>query len=61
MNGSNFFIGCSESGIEEAILNALHHAGNPAHFEVIETLGCRDNGALCHYKAILKTLSKEGI
>ena len=58
MKSIEVFTGFSESGINEAILNALNSAGNPMHFEVIETVGSRDNKTYRQYKAILKKLNK---
>lgn len=58
MKSIEIFTGNSESGIDEAIQNALDNAGNPLHFEIIETQGSRDNQAYRHYLAILKTVIK---
>lgn len=55
MKSIEVFTGFSESGIDDAIQNALENAGNPAHFEVIETLGSRDNNVYRRYKATLKS------
>lgn len=54
MKSIEVFKGFSESGIDDAILNALKNAGNPIHFEIIETIGTRDNKAFRKYQAILK-------
>ncbi|HAT9718996.1 TPA: hypothetical protein JBD64_14470 [Legionella pneumophila subsp. pneumophila] len=51
------FTGFSESGIDDAIQNALKKAGNPTHFEVVETLGSQDRQSDRRYQATLKTLS----
>lgn len=61
MDSSKMYTGFSDTGIEEAISNALSHAGDPTHFEIVETLGCHDNNATCHYQAILKTHLEEGV
>lgn len=58
MKSIEVFTGFSESGIDEAIQNALINAGNPPHFEVIETIGSRDNNAYRKYQVTLKTLTK---
>ncbi|TIE00219.1 hypothetical protein DIZ66_16455, partial [Legionella pneumophila] len=49
--------GFSESGIDDAIQNALKKAGNPTHFEVVETLGSQDSQSDRRYQVTLKTLS----
>ncbi len=54
MKSIEVFTGNSELGIDEAIQNALDNAGNPSHYEVLETQGSRDNKDYCHYQAILK-------
>ncbi|AGH55199.1 TPA: dodecin domain-containing protein [Legionella pneumophila] len=51
------FTGFSESGIDDAIQNALKKAGNPTHFEVVETLGSQDSQSDRRYQVTLKTLS----
>ncbi|HAT7073354.1 TPA: hypothetical protein JAN90_11415 [Legionella pneumophila] len=51
------FTGFSESGIDDAIQNALKKAGNPTHFEVVETLGSQDSLSDRRYQVTLKTLS----
>ncbi len=51
------FTGFSESGIDDAIQNALKKAGNPTHFEVVETLGSQDRQSDRRYQVTLKTLS----
>lgn len=58
MKSIEVFIGFSESGIDDAISNALHNAGNPIHFELIEILGSRDNRAFRQYQATIRTLNK---
>ncbi|MCL9684454.1 dodecin family protein [Legionella maioricensis] len=58
MKSIEVFTGFSESGIDDAIQNALDNAGNPIHFEVIETRGSRDNDAYRQYQATLKTVTK---
>lgn len=50
------FIGFSEAGIDDAVQNALENAGNPAAFEVVETLGSQHNTANRQYKVVLKAL-----
>ncbi|HAT6978672.1 TPA: dodecin domain-containing protein [Legionella pneumophila] len=51
------FTGFSESGIDDAIQNALKKAGNPTHFEVVETLGSQGSQSDRQYQATLKTQS----
>jgi len=58
MNNSGDFIGLSNSGITEALQNALDQAGNPDHFEVIETRGSKDNQTLTQYQVTLKTYAE---
>lgn len=58
MKSIEVFTGFSESGIDDAIQNALDNAGNPIHFEVIETLGSRDNKAYRQYQATLKAVTQ---
>lgn len=53
MKSIEVFTGNSELGIDEAIQNALDNAGNPSHYEVLETQGSRDNKD-CLYQAVLK-------
>ncbi|CEG55666.1 dodecin domain-containing protein [Legionella fallonii] len=57
MKSIEVFTGNSELGIDEAIKNALDNAGNPSHFEVLETQGSRDDKACYHYQAILKKIT----
>jgi flavin-binding protein dodecin len=54
MKSIDVFTGFSESGIDDALQNALNNAGNPIDFEVIETVGSRDNMANRQYQVILK-------
>lgn len=52
------FTGFSESGIDDAIQKALKKAGDPAHFEVVETLGSQGSQSDRQYQVTLKTLSE---
>lgn len=52
------FVGVSESGIDDAVQNALKEAGNPRNFEVIETLGSQNNKAKRQYQVTLKALAE---
>ncbi len=52
------YIGFSESGIPDAIQNALEKAGNPMQFEVVETLGSQENKTTRQYKVRLKALAE---
>lgn len=58
MKSIEVFIGFSDLGINDAIQNALNNAGNPLHFEIVETLGSGDNNDFRQYQAILKKLTK---
>ncbi|BCA93883.1 hypothetical protein TUM19329_02440 [Legionella antarctica] len=58
MKSIEVFTGFSESGIDDAIQNALDKAGNPIQFEVIETQWSRDNESNRQYHATLKTVTK---
>jgi flavin-binding protein dodecin len=58
MKSIEVFTGFSESGIDDALQNALDNAGNPIHFEVIETIGSRDNNTYRQYQVTLKALTK---
>lgn len=55
MKGIKDFEGFSESGIYEAIQNALKKAGDPANFEVIETLGSQRTRTKRQYQVKIKT------
>lgn len=57
MKNTNDYTGYSETGIEEAIANALKKAGEPARFEVVETLGAQDQAEQRHYQVTLKAFS----
>lgn len=48
------FTGVSQSGIHDAVLNALKIAGNPLHFDVVEILDSLDNSANRQYKVTIK-------
>lgn len=48
------FTGVSQSGIQDAVLNALRIAGNPLHFEIVEILDSLDNRANRQYKVTIK-------
>ncbi|WP_152571537.1 dodecin domain-containing protein [Legionella norrlandica] len=52
------FTGFSESGIDDAIQNALKKAGDPVHFEVIETLSSQGNQSDRQYQVTLKTFNE---
>ena len=52
------FVGFSESGIDDAVQNALENAGNPMHFEVVETLGSQNNKTRRQYQVTLKTITE---
>lgn len=52
------FTGISDLGIIDALQNALIKAGNPAHFEIIETLGSHDKRAIRQYQVVLKTITE---
>ncbi|QBR85245.1 dodecin domain-containing protein [Legionella israelensis] len=58
MKNTGDYTGYSETGIEEAIQNALEKAGEPARFEVIETLGAQDQMDRRHYQVTLKTFTE---
>jgi len=58
MKSIEVFTGNSELGIDEAIQNALDNAGNPSHFEVIETQGSRDDKSYRFYQATLKIIRR---
>lgn len=47
------YIGYSDSGIDEAIENALRQAGEHAYFEVIETRGSQIGESKRHYQATI--------
>ncbi|HRD69347.1 MAG TPA: dodecin domain-containing protein [Legionella sp.] len=49
------FTGFSESGINEAMQNALLKADNPARFQVIEMRGSNDSKTNRQYQVTLKT------
>ncbi|WP_298624883.1 dodecin domain-containing protein [uncultured Legionella sp.] len=52
------FVGLSEYGIDDAVQNALENAGNPANYEVVETLGSQDNNTKRQYQVTLKAITK---
>lgn len=52
------FVGFSESGIDDAVQNALENAGNPMHYEVVETLGSQNNKTRRQYQVTLKTITE---
>ena len=58
MKSIGIFTGFSNAGINDAIQNALHNAGNPAHFEIVETVGTRDDKAYCQYHVTLKIITE---
>ena len=58
MKSIEVFTGFSESGINDALQNALDNAGNPLHFEVIETQCSRDNNTYRQYQVTLKAVTK---
>lgn len=47
------YIGYSDSGIDEAIENALQQAGEHAYFEVIETRGSQIGDSKRQYQATI--------
>ncbi|KTD34636.1 hypothetical protein Lmor_1169 [Legionella moravica] len=52
------FVGFSEAGIDDAVQNALENAGNPLHFEVVETLGSQKNKTRRQYQVTLKKITE---
>lgn len=55
MNGVTDFVGFSELGIHEAVQNALKKAGEPSHFEVVETLSSQNTKTKRLYEVRIKT------
>lgn len=58
MKSIDDFVGVSESGIDDALQNALKKAGNPTFFEVIEILGTQGHTSDRQYQVKLKTLTE---
>lgn len=52
------FIGYSNSGIHDAVQNALEEAGDPTRFKIIETSCRHDEDDERHYHAMVATLDE---
>lgn len=55
---SKDFTGYSETGIEEAIQDALNKAGNYVRVEVVETRGSQSKGDSRQYQVTLTTFDE---
>ncbi len=55
MKNTGYYTGYSQSGIDEAIENALQQAGEHSRCEIIETMGSQNHLDQKHYQVTVST------